>query len=293
MIHDLDKTIENLFKADDFIKDRQINITFDQPKREWSSKILKPTINLYLYNVRENPTLRDHHWEQMLNGRPLDNRVQQKRSPFRIDCFYMLTVWGGTPGDEHLLLTRCLQILFRHPILPDEQLVGSLRNPAYDIQAKLAVHDQLTNPAELWSALDNEIRPSIPYIITLSLDPWEPIEGPIVQTSTLRYGPKNGSHGGPGLAPDEVQPDKHSIGGTVRTGDDQKTPVSGLSVAIKGTGFFTTSDDQGRFVLGGIPSGDYILVAWPSDGQPVERPITIPLHNQAENYDLEVEVGGG
>lgn len=292
MIHDLDKTIENLLKADDFIKDRQINITFDQPKREWSTKILKPTINLYLYDVRENPTLRDHHWEQMVNGRSLDNRVQQKRSPFRLDCFYVLTVWGGTPADEHLLLTRCLQILFRHPILPEDQLVGSLRNPTHDIQTKLAVHDQLTNPAELWSAMDNEIRPSIPYIVTLSLDPWEPIEGPMVQTFTVRYGPKNGSPGKPGLAPDENRPDWHFIGGTVRSGGDEQTPLAGLNVAIKGTGFFTTTDDEGRFVLGSIPSGDYTLVAWPPEGRPVESAITIPLPDREGSYDLVVEAAG-
>ena len=78
--------------------------------------------------------------------------------------------------------------LFRYPILPEDRLVGSLRNPPYDIHARLGQHDKLTNPAEVWSALDNDIRPSVSYVVTLALDPDQEIAAPTVCTATVRLG---------------------------------------------------------------------------------------------------------
>ena len=172
MLEDLDETIRQLLIAEMPVKNGEIEISFDQPKREWSARLSKPTLNLFLYDVRENNTLRQHQWER-LPGNGSNGSARLKRTPFRVDCTYMLTTWASIPEDEHRLMTRCLLALFRFPILPEDRLVGDLRNPPFDIQAFLARHDRLTNPAEVWSALDNEMRPSVSYIVTLALDPWK------------------------------------------------------------------------------------------------------------------------
>ncbi|MCB0005881.1 MAG: DUF4255 domain-containing protein, partial [Anaerolineales bacterium] len=65
MITDLDETIRNILRAELPIKNGEIDVKFDQPKREWSARLNKPTINLYLYDVRENNVLRTHQWERM------------------------------------------------------------------------------------------------------------------------------------------------------------------------------------------------------------------------------------
>ena len=106
----------------------------------------------------------------------------------RVDCSYMLSTWAADPEDEHRLLTRTMLALFRFPILPADRLIGALQNPPFDIQAKLAQHDVLTDPSDLWNVLDNEMRPSVPYVVTLALDPWETITGPLVRTRILRLG---------------------------------------------------------------------------------------------------------
>src|SRR5688500_5321289 len=181
MIEDLDETIRQLLMSEIPIRNGEVEISFDQPKREWSTRLSKPTLNLFLYDVRENNTLRQHQWDR-LPGNGSDGKTQLKRTPFRIDCTYMLTTWASVPDDEHRLLTRSLLALFRFPILPEDRLVGGLRNPLFDIQARLASHDRLTNPAEVWASLDNEMRTSISYVITLALDPWKEITTPIVRS---------------------------------------------------------------------------------------------------------------
>lgn len=294
MIADLDETIRQLLKEELPIKNNEIEVSFDQPKRENSAKWTKPTVNLFLYDLRENNVLRQHQWEQIANANRGDNRCRRKRSPMRVDCFYMLTAWAADPEDEHRLLSRCLLALFRFPTLREDRLLGSLRNPPYDIQARLASHDKLTNPAEVWSALDNEMRPSISYVVTLALDPWTEVkDDSIVRTLTLRSGQSNTLPRYQRLI-DETRGELSFIGGTVRDKAQDGAPIAGIEVAIKGTGLFDTTDEQGRFTLGSLPRGEYTLVAWPPEGKPKEKRITVPAITEDGkpatdgNYDLEI-----
>ncbi len=286
MLADLDETIRRLLIDELPVKNGEVEISFDQPRREWSSRLSRPTLNLFLYDLRENNVLRQHQWQQMGSSGNKEAAVaRHKRTPMRVDASYLVTAWAADPADEHRLLTRCMLALFRHPTLPTERLVGSLQNPPYDIQAKLARHDVMTDPTDLWNVMDNEIRPGVSYVITLALDPWQEITGPLVRTRILRFGQAQGLPTAPGLVPDAARVDLVIVAGTVRAGDDG-TPQSGIDVALKGTGYLTTTDDQGRFVLGSVSPGDYTLVAWPSEGKPKQRTIRIPAADG--DYDMEV-----
>jgi len=281
MLADLDETIRQVLIKELPVKNGEIDIKFEQPKREWSARLSKPTVNLFLYDIRENNVLRQNQWE---NIREKNGTFTKKRSPMRVDCFYMLTVWASDPEDEHRLLTRSMMALYRLPILPEDRLVGSMRNPLFEIQTRLAAHDRLTNPAEVWASLDNEMRPSLSYVVSLALDPWSEVTGPAVRTFTFQVGQAQ--------APDREQKLQAGgeavglvyFGGTLRNKGNGQNPISGIRVAVKGTGLFSTSDAQGRYRLGGLPPGDYILVIWPSTGKPIEKPVTLPA--EAGDYDL-------
>lgn len=283
MLEDLDETIRQLLIAEVPVKNGEIEISFEQPKREWSARLSKPTLNLFLYDVRENNILRQHQWEQ-LPANASDPRAHLKRLPLRVDCTYMLTSWATVSEDEHRLLTRALLALFRFPILPEDHLVGNLRNPPFDIQARLASHDKLTNPSEVWSALDNEMRPTISYTVTLALDPWKEITSPLVLTRTLRTGQSQRPRAQQ-LA-ENTNAEMGLIGGRVTEASRAGAPASGISIAIKGTGLFAETDPDGRFVLGSLPAGNYTLVVWPPDGKPKEKKIHIP--EKEGNYDMAI-----
>jgi hypothetical protein len=267
------------------VKNGEVEISFDQPKREWSGRITRPTLNLFLYDVRENVTLRQHQWEQLGNGADPRNLAHMKRTPMRIDCSYVLTTWAADPQDEHRLLTRALMALFRFPLLPENRLVGGLRNPAFPLQARLGSHDKLTSPTDLWNVLDNEIRPSVSYMITLALDPWQEIIGPLVRTLTLRSGQAFTQPRYRVLVEDQNRIDMVFIGGTVRRLKD-KAPVPQAEVALKGTGIVTTTDAEGRFRLGSMPPGSYTLVVWVDQDKPFQKNVSIPAKDG--DYDVEV-----
>lgn len=282
MISDLDRTIENLLTDEIPIQNGEIDVKFDQPTREWSARLSRPTINLFLYDLRENNVLRQHQWERVMeaNGRSQPYSPSQKRTPFRVDCHYMLTAWGADPHDEHHLLTRAMLALFRYPILTPKQLTGDLENQPFKLQTRLASHDKLTNPAELWGSMDNEMRPSISYIVTLALDPWAAVTGPAVRTFTLNSGQA-----------DHLPDQRHlkektavtnaTIGGIITK---SQKPQSDLQITVKESGQSTITDNDGRFILGALPYGNHTIVVWSPEGKPKEKEITVP----GDNYDIEI-----
>lgn len=284
MIADLDETIKQLIKAELPIKNGEIDVSFDQPKREWSAKLTKPTLNLFLYDVRENVELRHHGWERVHAGNGNGNSVTQKRMPLRVDCYYMMTSWAAEPEDEHRLLTRAMLALFRYKVFEPEQLVGQLQHQMFPVSTFLARHDRLTNPAEVWSSLDNEMRPSVSYIVTLALDPWAEITGPAVRSFSMRVGQAERPTRLQNFVEDGVDIELITIGGTVYDKATDGTPQAGIEVAVKGTGLFATTNTEGRFVLGTVTPGDYTLVAWPSKGKPKEKKVSVPAADG--DYDL-------
>ena len=277
MIRDLDKTIRQILIAEMPYKSGEFRVAFDQPTSEnYGDRLSKPTVNLFLYDVRENPILRKHQWERLPDGNGGENggdSAHLKRSPMRVDCSYMLTTWANDPDTEHGLLSNCLLALFRFPTFSKEQLVGKLLDQPYEIQARLAGHDKLTNPAEVWSALDNEMRPSISYVVTLALDPWGKQDDvssvPLVLTKEVR-----------GKQAKEIT-------GIVR--DAEGWPLPGAQVRVEELKLTARTDADGRYVFSILPQGtekEYVyhfVVAAPGH-RPRRRKVTIP----AENYDLEV-----
>ena len=286
MIADLDESIKQLLVTDMPVKNGEIDIKFDQPSREWSNKLTKPTVNFFLYDLRENTTLRRSQFDRIAGGNGQSDISLMKKAPHRIDCFYLLTCWAAEPEDEHRLLTRVLMTLFRYPVLPEHILQGTVQNPLYPIQTFVARHDKLTNPAEVWSALDNEMRPSICYTANLALDPWTEVEGPIVRTLTLRSGRSSQLPTFQEYDEDGLSSELTYIGGIIRSKSGDHEPLPGLQVAIKGRGWFDKTDEAGRFRLGGMPAGDYTLVIWPDKGKPKEKKISVPAKNG--DFDLQL-----
>lgn len=284
MLDELDETISLILTADLPIRNDEIEVTFEQPNRTNSARWKKPAVNFFLYDLRENNVLRQHQWEQQAGNGTNGDQAKLKRTPFRVDCYYMLTTWANDPETEHRLMTRCLLALFRHSVLPEERLVGSLKNQPFDLQAHLASHDRLTNPAEVWASLDNEMRPSVSYIITLALDPWTEVEVPLIHTVTLRPGQAAALEVKQQLLPKGHSSELNLIGGIVRDAKGDHRPLARISVAVKGTGLFSITNEQGRFTLGSLPAGEHILVAWLEEGKPVERKISVPT--QGGNYDI-------
>jgi hypothetical protein len=278
MINDLDETLRQLLIREIPIKNGEVDIAFDQPKREWSGRLNRPTLNLFLHDVRENSKLRQTQpaWEiQRHNG-----NVTRRRKPVRVDLHYMITCWTTDPEDEHRLLARTLMALFRTPELPDELLPESLLDQPVPITIMAAQLDTLQTPADIWSALDNELRPAIACVITLALNPYRPISGPLVRTRELRIGPAYA----PALKQELDNPSGSdtfwTIGGRVRS----DKPLENVQLILVERDLQVQIQSEGRFTIGNLEAGNYTLEVSARGRKPRRHKISVP----APDYELEI-----
>src|SRR5258708_12954280 len=168
MLAELEETVRELLIRYVPVDPPHIDVSFDLPDREWSARLTRPTINCFLYDVRENHRLRAASWE---TRRTPDSASRQK-GPMRIDATYQVSTWARANEDQHQLLWRTLAALARHPILSSDVLVGDLKRQPLPVSTAVAQPDQArANMEDFWNAIDNKFRPTVMYVVTLALDP--------------------------------------------------------------------------------------------------------------------------
>jgi len=191
MLHDLDRTLENLIIEKGKINRNEIEISFEQPTGEWSARLSRPTINLWCYDLRENIKLRtmNRQYERV------DKMAKSTFPPRRIDLSYLVTSWARKVEDEHQLLWRALAVLKRFSDLKPRDCEGELRYQTRDIPLFVAnVTEAMPNMVDLWSVLDNQMRLGFILTATVELDTEIGFESPLVLESTIRVGQLSHSH---------------------------------------------------------------------------------------------------
>jgi hypothetical protein len=271
---DLDETIRQLLIKEVPLDLSEVDVSFEAPDRDWSGRLSRPTINCFLYDVRENLDLRATDFETMRsNGKGTST---SKRVPARVDATYQITIWARAPEDEHQLLWRVLVVLFRNPILDDDVLQGGLKNQIFPTPAKVIQPQQArANPAELWQSIDNRIRPAITYTVTVPLDPEIVFTDPMVFTRRMRI-----------FGSDAVAPAAEAIqiSGRVYAGKSKEAAgMPNVTVRLKESGATVTTDAEGRFAFRVLEGTSHVTVVTP-DGKEVTREIAVP----SAEYDIQV-----
>lgn len=183
MIDDLDRTLEELFKMElpPALID-QVNITFAAPDDQFPpTSVTLPAIDLFLYDVRENRELRTNEWvTERGNG-----TVTRTRPPVRIDCSYLVTAWASDSApnpsqDEHRLLGEVMAILLRHRSIPPAALQGSLVGQEPTLRASPLQPALLQSMGEFWQAMGGKPKACLNYTVTISVQPFEGVEAPVV-----------------------------------------------------------------------------------------------------------------
>ena len=128
MLADLDETLRSLLKRE---LERHgfdgVEIAFDAPAREWSGQLSSPTVNLFLYDLRESQEAGANEW---ISDRPGNGQAREMRPPMMMECSYAVTAWTQAVEDEHRLLSQVLAVLFAFPSLPADVMPQRLQRLA-------------------------------------------------------------------------------------------------------------------------------------------------------------------
>ncbi len=259
MISDIDEVLKKMLTDEIEIKGNEIDISFDQPKREWSSRLGKPTLNVFLFDLRENLRLRGA--EQYVTIRRPDGTAEVRRNLVRMDLRYLVTAWLKDAEDEHLLLSSALIALLRNPFIPKKYLSENLQGQPSPIPLEVATFPTEKGPmdkfSEIWGVLDNEMRAGILLTITLAIDPYRPMVFRQVTSREISF-----------FQQDKIDPQDETVGNKTASKEywaiggkleSNKYDPSNLKVLLVEQDLFLEMTADGGFVLPRLAQGEYHL----------------------------------
>lgn len=281
--------------------------------------LIRPTINLFLYEIEENTELRQTNMP-VTRGQ---TQAVYRMPPRRFELRYLVSVLTTVVEDEHLLVWRALATLMRDQYLPPQVLATALRSTlrqegypevAKTLDAPMADPGlRLDGLRSFVAALD--LPPEVklrcqvlvpePQLVTKVskpneggarlLDLWSALELPprpallyvltapldldITFESPVVLTRTLRTRRGPDVAPDV----SIRIGGRVL--DKNARPVVGVAVSRDGSAVESITDHDGRFVLDRVPTGSVKLRIAGPDTKPKRVTISVP----SDSYDVALD----
>src|SRR5688572_5759234 len=168
MIHEVDETLRAIVKRE-VINGSDVEVVFEAPTKDWASRRNTPTIDMYLYDIRED--LKQRHNGQ-LDVRDDNGRVTGRRSLPRIFKFsYLITAWTQRPEDEHRLLSGMLACFLRSDRIAFDQMTPVLQQNGWPLNVSIALPPPEDRAlSDVWSALGGELKPSLDLVIITPID---------------------------------------------------------------------------------------------------------------------------
>lgn len=163
MIPEIDEALIGLLRSR-ALPGKNVEVAFEAPTRDWAAGRNAPTINTYLYNIREDTPRRGYG---MISVRDESGVVIQRRRPVRhFRLCYLVTCWTKRAEDEHRMLASVLGCLLETEVLP-LPISGALGALGLPVPVTVAVPpEEAGSASDIWSALGGVLKPSLDVVVT-------------------------------------------------------------------------------------------------------------------------------
>ncbi len=192
VIPEVDQALKTLIERE-AVDPAEVEVVFDAPTKEWASRRNGPTVDVYLYDIREDLRRRERVFLNEYDG----NRVRARHLPPRyFKLSYLVAAWTQRPEDEHRLLASLLLCFLRYDALPSDVLSGSLAELGLSVPVSIALPPPEDRSfADVWTALGGELKPSLDIVVTAPVDSRRsfPAGPPVQWPTTLIAEGLNGS----------------------------------------------------------------------------------------------------
>jgi Pvc16 N-terminal domain len=169
MINEVDEAIRSLVRAE-VINGADVEVVFDAPTREWASRRNRPTIDMYLYDIREDTRRRSAGMIERRNERGMVEERQGLPRFFKLA--YLITAWTQRPEDEHRLLSAVLACFLQYDVMPASVLPPLLVDVGFPLGIQIAFPpSEDRQVSDVWSSLGGDLKPSVDLVITLAIQP--------------------------------------------------------------------------------------------------------------------------
>jgi hypothetical protein len=179
VIHDVDQALRALIRRD-AVAEADVDVVFDAPTKDWAGRRNAPTVDVYLYDIREDMRRRERGQVNEYDG---NGRVIGRHLPPRhFKLSYLVTAWTQRPEDEHRLLSSLLACFLLHDAIPADLLGPSIVDLGLPVPLSVGLPPPEDRAfADVWSALGGELKPSLDVVVTTPVPTGQqPFTGPPV-----------------------------------------------------------------------------------------------------------------
>lgn len=164
MIHDIDEALRSVIR-EEALAGADVEVALDAPTRDWAARRSGPTVDMYLYDIREDLLRRERG---RIPEYDESGAVVGHRPPPRwVKLSYLVTAWTTRPEDEHRLLASILAVLMAHEALPPARLSGPVAASGLSVGLSVALPPPEDRSfADVWTALGGELKPSLDVVVT-------------------------------------------------------------------------------------------------------------------------------
>jgi hypothetical protein len=181
LIHLVDQALEKYLRASVPLPEAAIDVSFAAPDRAWGSGITKPSVNVYLWDIKRSAPRAQAGVIEMTE----DGQVFRRPPNPVAHLTYFVTAWAKELRDEHQLLGSVLRAILRNAELPQEHVPDELKDLA-PILLELATSAD-RKPGDFSSTLDGQLKPGLEVRVTVEVDAFRFVEaGP--PTEGIEYG---------------------------------------------------------------------------------------------------------
>ncbi|CAH0132905.1 hypothetical protein SRABI26_00274 [Arthrobacter sp. Bi26] len=168
MIAQIDDALRTLVR-NEALGGSEVDVVFDAPTKDWAARRNAPTVNLYLYDIREDVRRRERGLSEQRGD---DGYVRTRRpAPRYFKLSYLVTAWTQRPEDEHRLLDQLLRCFLKYDALPDDLVVGPLAETGLVVPVTVGLPPPEDRAfADVWSALGGELKPSLDIVVIAPVD---------------------------------------------------------------------------------------------------------------------------
>jgi len=188
VIHEVDVALRSLIERE-ATDGTEVEVVFDAPTKDWAGRRNVPTIDVYLYDIREDLRRRERG---LINEYDDRDRISGRRLPPRhFKLSYLVTAWTQRPEDEHRLLSALLSCFLRHDAIPPDLVTGPLAELGLPVPVTVALPPPEDRSfADVWSALGGELKPSLDVVVSAPTDTGQQYHAgpPVVDPAQISLG---------------------------------------------------------------------------------------------------------
>jgi hypothetical protein len=272
MIEHLDNLLRRLFNSEISGIASVGQVRFQPPDDTWRtyvSGLNAMALNVYLFDVRENRSLRSNERVRTVDS----GLVSETQAPRRIDCHYFITAWSPAADsqqfeatvDQHALLYQVTAALTRNESFVPREIYAPAPLPATfptviadaELPTTLLPIEGFPKYAEFWGTMGSKHpwKPAVWLVVTLPVVYGAQFAGPMVTTRIAEF--RTSEH--PETAEVWVQIGGHVFDTTVTPPVALKDAWVRLTTLTDQPLQLMQTNELGRFTFNGLREGKYRL----------------------------------